>query len=168
MTDQAPRPPRRPALLAGVLVSFAFSLAILGLAVLYVFDAFAGRAVFTCQTYNTPPWGIFDVLGCGVAFVLGSILTERRKTAGRRLDLAHAKQSLAVRVALPAFVLCLVLFLGYETLAYTRPDRWQPVTTYIRCTVVNAPTIPVLVSLAVSFLLGQWFWHPLARGKAGA
>jgi hypothetical protein len=147
-------------------------LGLLGLIVLglgwVLLQAFINSAVLTrhpCTNSPQPlgvPWSGYAVFGALGAFCLGALVGYWRHASG----LGGAPLSSpgradgVVHVALAVFFLTAVVLLGYETWAEWDPATRWPITAFVRCADRNSFPYALATAATVSFLLGQWLWHP--------
>jgi hypothetical protein len=65
-----------------------------------------------------------------------------------------------VQAGLVLFLLLGAVLLGYETLALSSASGHAPITYYLRCAYAVEKPSTVAGVVAVSFILGHWFWSP--------
>jgi hypothetical protein len=65
-----------------------------------------------------------------------------------------------VQAGLVLFLLLGAVLLGYETIALSDTSQHAPITYYIRCAYAVEKPATVAGVVAVSFILGHWFWSP--------
>ena len=148
-------------------------LALLGAAIAgladVLFEAVTNYAILTrqpCQNGVEPlgvPTSGYFVFGSLGAFCLGGLLGRWRHFSGlviREDPVEHDWTRVVVQVVLTAFFTLAVVLLAYETWAEWDPATRWPITAFVRCADHNHTLHALGTTGAVSFLLGNWLWHP--------